>query len=112
MTMKRTTIAKTFTIAAVAALALGGAPTANAHDKGCSNVTLKGTYSHKATGFVPSPASTASPFAAVSTITYDGNGAFTETGIISLNGNIIPAQTDPAIVQTVTGTGTYTVNPD
>jgi hypothetical protein len=110
--MKRSTIAKTFTIAAVAALALGVAPTAKAQDKACSKATLKGTYTHIATGFFTSPGSMATPFAAVSTITYDGNGAFTETGILSLNGNIVPPQTDPALVQTVTGTGTYTVNPD
>ena len=36
MIMKRSTIAKTFTIAAVTALALGMAPTAKADDKGCS----------------------------------------------------------------------------
>jgi hypothetical protein len=110
--MKRTTVAKIFTIAALNALALGIAPAANAHDKGCSNATLKGTFTHNATGFVGTPGSVASPFAAVSTITYDGNGAFTETGILSLNGNIVPPQTDPALAQTVTGTGTYTVKPD
>jgi hypothetical protein len=110
--MKRSIIAKALTIAAVATLALGLAPTANARDKECSNATLKGTFVHTATGFVTSPGSVASPFAAVSTITYDGNGAFTETGILSLNGNIVPAQTDPAVAQTVTGPGTYTVNPD
>ena len=110
--MKRSTIAKTFTIAAVTALALGVAPTARAHDKACSNATLKGTFTHNATGFVTSPGSMATPFAAVSTITYDGNGAFTESGILSLDGNIVPPQTDPALVQTVTGPGTYTVNSD
>jgi uncharacterized membrane protein len=78
--MKRSAIAKTFTIAAVAALALGVAPTAKAHDKACSKATLKGTYTHIATGFFTSTGSMATPFAAVSTITYDGNGAFTETG--------------------------------
>jgi hypothetical protein len=105
--MKRITLAQTFTIAALHALALGLAPPANAHDKGCSNATLKGTYSHKATGFVTSPASLAGPIASVSTITYDGNGALTETGILSVNGNIIPPTGG-----TVTGTGTYTVNSD
>ena len=67
--MKRTTVAKIFTIAALNALALGIAPAANAHDKGCSNATLKGTFTHNATGFVGTPGSVASPFAAVSTIT-------------------------------------------
>jgi hypothetical protein len=103
MIMKRSTIAKAFTIAAVTALALGVVPTANAHDKGCSNTTLKGTFGHKSTGFITAPAALAGPLAHVSTISFDGNGAFTATGIVSQNGNII----DP-----VTETGTYTVNPD
>ena len=110
--MKRSNIANAFAITAFAVLALGVAPTAKAHDKACSKATLQGNYTHIATGFFISPGSMATPFAAVSTITYDGNGAFTETGIQSLNGNIVPPQTDPALVQTVTGTGTYTVNPD
>ena len=110
--MKRSNIANAFAITAFAVLALGVAPTAKAHDKACSKATLQGNYTHIATGFFISPGSMATPFAAVSTITYDGNGAFTETGILSLNGNIVPPQTDPALVQTVTGTGTYTVNPD
>jgi len=99
--MKRLVIAKAFTIAALTALALGIAPAANAADKECSNATLKGTFAHNASGFVTSPPP-AVPLASVSTITFDGNGALSETGIISLNGNIVPA----------TGTGTYTVNAD
>jgi len=39
----RHTTAKTFTIAAVSALALGIAPTMSAADKGCSNASLQGT---------------------------------------------------------------------
>ena len=39
--MKRSTVAKTFTMAALTALALGIAPTAQAQDKGCSNYTLR-----------------------------------------------------------------------
>ena len=53
--MKCSTIAKTFIIAAVTALALGVAPTAKAHDKACSKATLKGNYTHIATGFFTSP---------------------------------------------------------
>jgi hypothetical protein len=51
MIMKRSTIAKTFTITAVAALALAIAPAANAADKGCTNATLRGTFVHTASGF-------------------------------------------------------------
>ena len=99
--MKRSTIAKTFAIATVAGFALGMAPTAKADNKGCSNETLKGTFAHKGTGFVTAPAAIAGPFSHVSTQTFDGKGAITATGIVSLNGNIVPT----------TETGTYTVNP-
>ena len=102
MIMKRSTIAKTFAIAAVTALALGIAPTAKADDKGCSNATLKGTFAHTASGFVMAPPAMAGPVAGAGTDTFDGNGGITTTAIVSLNGNIVP----------VTATGTYTVNPD
>jgi len=98
--MKRSTIAKTFTIAAVTALALGIAPTANA---ACFNFSLQGTFVYKESGFVVSPAAVAGPLANVNTVTFDGNGAITAgAGYISQNGTIIP----------VTETGTYQVNPD
>ena len=99
--MKRTTIAKTFAIAAVTALALGMAPTAKADDKGCSNATLKGTFAYTMTGFVLIPA-LAGPFAEVGTQTFDGKGATTAAATLSQNGNI----------DQVTITGKYTVNPD
>jgi hypothetical protein len=73
---------------------------ASAHEKACSNATLKGAFGH--TGLITSPASLAGPNASVSTIILDGNGAFMEVGVISINGNIVHAS----------GTGTYTVDPD
>jgi len=100
MTMKRRTIAKAFTIAAVTALVVVVAPTASADDKGCSNATLKGTFAHKGTGFITGPGG--GPLAHVGTITFDGHGGLTGAGILSLNGNIVPE----------TDTGTYIVNPD
>ena len=100
--MNRSSIAKTFTIAAVIAVALAVAPIAKAEGKGCSNATLKGTFADKDTGFITAPPAMAGPFAGVSTETFDGNGTVTATGIVSLNGNIVP----------VTSKGTYTVNPD
>lgn len=101
--MKRTTIAKVLTIAAVTALAVGVAPTANAQDQGCSNATLKGTFAEKDTGFVTNPPpAPASLFAGVNLETFDGNGTITATGFASLDGNGAPQ----------TETGTYTVNPD
>src|SRR5262245_41246750 len=61
--MTRSTIAKTFTIAAVTALALGLAPTAKANDKGCSNATLKGAFARTDQGFVIPPNSAPMPLA-------------------------------------------------
>lgn len=101
--MKRNTIAKVLTIAAVTALAVGVAPTANAQDQGCSNATLKGTFAEKDTGFVTNPPpAPASLFAGLNLETFDGNGTITATGFATLDGNGAPQ----------TETGTYTVNPD
>jgi hypothetical protein len=97
--MKRNTILNTF---AVAALALGMAAAANADNKGCSNATLKGTFSHTASGFEIAPPAIAGPVAGVGTDTFDGNGGVTTTATISVNGNIVP----------LTATGAYKVNPD
>lgn len=100
--MKRSSIAKTFAIAAVTALALGMAPTAKADNKGCSNATLKGTFVHIGTGFTTAPPAEAGPFAGLGTDTFDGRGNFTGTASLSLNGTIVSAPE----------TGTYQVNPD
>jgi len=102
MIMKRSTVAKTFAIAAVAALALGLAPTAKADNKGCSSTTLKGTFVDSASGFSTSPPAIAGPLGGVLTETFDGKGAMTGAGVLSLNGNIVP----------VTSKGTYSVNSD
>ena len=102
MTMKRNTIAKNFAIAAVTALALGLAPAAKADNKGCSNISLKGTFAHRASGFVTAPPEMAGPFAGVGTDTFDGTGGITGSATLSINGNIVP----------LTETGTYKVNPD
>jgi hypothetical protein len=102
MTTKHKTIAKTFAIAAITALALGMAPTAKADNKGCSNVSLRGTFAHIATGFVTAPPAMAGPFAGVGTDTFDGNGGITGAATLSINGNTV----------SFTETGTYKVNPD
>ena len=98
--MKRSTIGKSFAIAAVAALALGIAPAAKADNKGCSNAMLKGTFVHTASGFETAPI--AGPFVGVGVDTFDGNGGVVTTAMLSLNGTIVP----------VTAQGTYKVNPD
>ena len=100
--MKRNTVAKTFTMAAVIALALGMSATAKADDKGCSNATLRGTYAYTSTGSITTPPDLAGPIAEVGTQTFDGKGATTTTFTASGNGNIFQT----------TFTGTYTVNPD
>ena len=104
MIVKRSTIAQTFTIAAVTALALGIAPTAKAdNNKGCSNATLKGTFAHMANGFITAPPAMAGPLAGVGTDIFDGNGGITaSTATLNINGNVVP----------LTATGTYKVNPD
>jgi len=100
--MTRSTIAKSFTMAAVTALALSVAPTAKADDKGCSNASLQGTYAYTSTGFITAPPAMAGPFAETGAQTFDGKGATTATAALSQNGLIVP----------VTIIGTYTINPD
>ena len=100
--MKRYSLTKTFTVAAVAVLALGISPLAKADNKGCSNATIKGTFAHTASGFEIAPPSIAGPVAGVGTDTFDGKGGVTTSATVSLNGNIVP----------ITATGTYKVNPD
>ena len=100
--MKRSTITKTFTLAAMAAFGMGLAPTAKAADKGCSTLTLMGTFSRHDTGTVLAPAAAAGPFALVGTFTFDGSGNVTGAATSSQNGNI----------GTGTQKGTYTVDPD
>ena len=100
--MKRSTITKTFTLAALAALGMGLAPTAKAADKGCSAVTLMGTFSRHDTGTVLASPGGAGPVAFVGTFTFDGNGNVTGATTGSNFGTI----------GTATQKGTYTVNSD
>jgi hypothetical protein len=95
--MKRSNTAK-FTLGAAMVLALGLAPAVKAADQGCTNSSLKGTFSHMGTGFITG----VGPLAGVGTDTFDGNGGITGTASLSINGNIV----------SVTETGTYKVNPD
>jgi hypothetical protein len=100
--MKPSITAKTFALAALAALTLGSASAAKAADKGCSNVTLKGTFADKDSGWFTASNAAPMPFAAVNVITFDGNGNMTASGFGSVNGSG-GAQTE---------TGTYTVKSD
>jgi hypothetical protein len=101
--MKCYITAKIFTIATVAVMALGVLPSAKANEnRGCTNRSLRGAFSHSASGFDIAPAGTATPIAGVGTDIFDGNGGVVSTATISLNGVIIP----------LTATGTYNVNSD
>ena len=103
MIMTRSTIATSFTIAAVTALALSLAPTAKADDKGCSNASLNGTFAVTTTGYsVAAPDPVGPAFGQVSMQAFDGNGGTTDAGMVNSNGQ----------VGQVNKTGTYTVNPD
>jgi hypothetical protein len=102
--MKRSTIAKIFTIAAVTALALGIAPRAKAEEvnKGCSSASLRGTFAYTVTGALVAAPAPLGPYAEVGSQTFDGVGGTTIAGMSSTNGDIEPT----------TSTGTYTVNSD
>jgi hypothetical protein len=100
--MKRTIIANTLAITVATALGVGIAPVAQAADKGCSNTTLRGTFTYRTAGFITAPPAEAGPFASVGTQIFDGDGGTTASAWISQDGNIVP----------VTIKGTYTVNPD
>jgi hypothetical protein len=100
--MTRSSITKTLAIGAVATLALGLAPLAQAQRKECSVQTLQGSFARTDTGFVITPPVIAGPLAGVSLVTFDGNGGFTSVGSAMVNGTRSDSTT----------TGTYTVNPD
>jgi hypothetical protein len=96
--MKLSNTAKAMTIVAIFALALTATSAAKADDRGCSNATLRGTYSDQDTGTIVG----VGPFAGVNVDSFDGHGKLTISGISSLNGSVSPG----------VSTGTYHVNPD
>jgi hypothetical protein len=98
--MNRINLAKSFAIAAIAALALGTVPVAKA---ACSNAILKGTFAEKDNGyFINTPPTPNNLFAGINLDTFDGNGKMTATGFSTVDGNG-GRQTE---------SGTYTVKPD
>jgi len=101
--MNRISIAKSCMIAAIAALALGTAPTATANDAGCSDATLKGTFAERDNGYIiNTPPTPNSVFAGVNLDTFDGKGTITAKGFATVDGSG-GHQTE---------TGTYKVKPD
>jgi len=85
-----------------AALAVRVAPAVQAHDKVCSDETLRGAFAFTSTGFITAPPPLAGPFVIVGRQTFDGNGATTAAATVSQNGNISPVSIE----------GTYTVESD
>ena len=82
--MKLNNTAKAMTIVAVFTLVLTAVPAAKAADRGCSNATLRGTYSDQDTGTIVG----VGPFAGVNVDSFDGKGNITISGISSLNGSV------------------------
>jgi hypothetical protein len=78
---KCTTIGKVFTIAAALTLGLVITPTASAQYKGCSNASLRGSFSQTGSGVITSPPDQAGPFANAKMGTYtvssDCTGTYT-----------------------------------
>jgi hypothetical protein len=104
MNMKRSTVV----IAAAVAFALSLSPTAKAANNGCSNATLKGAFVDNAVGFSTSPPAMAGPLGGVLTDTFDGRGAMTASGVLSLNGNIVAVTSKATYSVNADCTGTYT----
>jgi hypothetical protein len=103
--MKLTTLAKTFLVAAVAAVTLAVAPVSWAQDKPCSLATVKGAFADKDTGYITGLGS----FAGVNLDTFDGKGNMTVSGLVSLNGNIVPNVAKGTYSVNANCTGNYTV---
>jgi hypothetical protein len=100
--MMKRNFARTLTVTAITALAMGIASTAYADDKGCSNAMVRGTFAYTSTGSLVAAPAPLGPYAETGTQTFDGSGGTSTQGMASANGDIMPANT----------TGTYTVNPD
>lgn len=96
--MKYSKTGSTLMTVAVFALAVAAAPAAKAAERGCTNATLKGTYSDQDTGTIVG----VGPFAGVNVDSFDGKGHMTISGMSSVNGSISAGGE----------TGKYTVNPD
>jgi hypothetical protein len=101
--MKLGNTAKTMIIVALFALAL--TPAAKAADLGCSNATLRGTYSDQDTGTIVGVGS----FAGVNVDRFDGRGGITISGMSSLNGSISQGLETGTYQVNADCTGTYTV---
>jgi len=102
--MKLSNAAKSMTIVAAFALAL--ASTSAAKAAGCSNATLKGTYSDQDTGTIVG----VGPFAGVNVDSFNGHGKITISGWSSLNGSVSYGLETGTYQVNADCTGTYTVS--
>jgi hypothetical protein len=104
--MTRRSIRFVLVTALASVLVAATAPAARAGDGPCSDRSLSGEYGFTAQGVVTAasglPAPLLGPFASAGRSTFDGAGRFTLTATASFNG----------LVQPVTTSGTYRVNPD
>ncbi len=85
-------------------LALAASSPLTAHANVCNNATIKGTYASSLHGQIFLPNGTSLILAGIVKSTNDGEGNFTQTDAVGVNGNIAPGWR--------AGSGTYTVNPD
>src|SRR5271170_4487400 len=67
-------------------LGLAITPMASGPYKGCSNASLRGSFSQTCSGVLTSPPDQAGPFARVGTLYFDGNGGVTGALSVSQNG--------------------------
>lgn len=104
--MKLSNLAKAMTITAVLGFVLGESPAAKAADVGCSNTTLRGTYSDQDTGTIVG----VGPFAGVNVDTFDGKGNVTINGMSSVNGSVSAGVETGTYQVNSDCTGTYTVS--
>ena len=103
--MKLSNTAKAITIVAVFAFALTAAPAAKAAGTGCSNATLRGTYSDQDSGTIVG----VGPFAGVNVDSFDGKGKLTISGWSTLNGSGSYGIETGTYQVNADCTGTYTV---
>jgi hypothetical protein len=85
-------------------LALAASSTLTAHARGCTNMTIKGSWVQSLQGLIFLPNGTSLVLTGVTKTTYDGFGNLTVLDASGVNGNVPPGWR--------TGSGSYTVNSD
>jgi len=88
---------------AVLTLALATSSSMAAHDRECTNNTIKGSYAFTIHGQIFTPNGTL-VVNGIAKTTFDGNGNLTQVDAVAVNGNTLQVWRP--------GTGTYSVNSD